>query len=212
MPEQQLSLPERAALLALMILIEEASNSEMQARFGFTIDRKVRTSLEGMGYLRSRRSDHLPGRPYVHELTDKGWRHCRSELAAHPPEKAPKAYHLMYGMMNIVDTYMRRSQLAMEHFFGVAEIQYTADLGKRIRSAYEELVAEAGGWIGLRRLRERLADVPPPEVDAALLRLDLQPGIYLEPESNQKTLSDLDRAAAIRIGGEDKHLLSIKPA
>jgi hypothetical protein len=33
--------------------------------------------------------------------------------------------------------------------------------------------------------------------------------VNLVPESNQKILSDLDRRSAVRIGGQDKHLLSI---
>ena len=87
-----------------------------------------------------------------------------------------------------------------------------ASVEKRIRSAYQELVQEPRGWIGLRPLREKLGDLPQGDVDEGLLRLDLLPGVYLQPESDQKNLTDADRAAAIRIGGELKHLLSIEGA
>jgi hypothetical protein len=35
------------------------------------------------------------------------------------------------------------------------------------------------------------------------------PDVNLEPEPNQKTLKPEDRRAAVRIGGEDRHLLAI---
>jgi hypothetical protein len=57
----------------------------------------------------------------------------------------------------------------------------------------------------LRRLRERLADVPRADVDAALRRLAVQPDVYLEREMNQKTLTAADRAAAIQSGRDAKH-------
>jgi hypothetical protein len=71
-------------------------------------------------------------------------------------------------------------------------------------------VARPGAWVSLTRLRDALSLLSRQEVDDALLRLDLQPATYLIPEANQKTLSAADREAAIHIGGEDKHLLSIE--
>jgi hypothetical protein len=207
MPNNQPSVPERAALLALMTFVTEASNTDIQAQYGFTIDKDVRDKLEQQGLITCHRADAVPGRPYVHDLTEQGWRWCRDELGAAPPEKASKGYRLLYGVLNSLDRHMRKSKLAMEHVFSVAA---EADVEKRIRATYEELVAEPGGWVALRRLRERLADLSRDDVDEALMFMDLQPGVFLEPEVNQKTLSDADWSAAIRIGGEPKHLLSIK--
>jgi hypothetical protein len=82
----------------------------------------------------------------------------------------------------------------------------------RIRQAFADLVPEPGGWVSLRRLREHLAGLPRAEVDAALLRLALQPGVHLEPEINQKTLTPADWDAGLPMGGETQHLLLIEPA
>ena len=209
MSNLQLSIPERAALLALMTFVVEVSSVEIRDRYGFTIEKSDREKLEQNGFVRSWRANDLPGRPYKYELLEKGWRWCREELGAPRPEKVSKGYRLLYGVLNSLDRHMRRSQLAMEHVFAVED---GSDAEKRIRTAYDELVAEPGGWVGLRRLRERLVDLARDDVDAALQRINLQPGVYLEPEINQKTLSDADWAAAIRIGGEEKHLLSIEHA
>ena len=47
-------------------------------------------------------------------------------------------------------------------------------------------------------------------MDAALAALFTAQRINLIPQSNQRALSDADRDAALRIGGECKHLISIE--
>lgn len=79
-----------------------------------------------------------------------------------------------------------------------------------VRDAYTELATKPGAWVSLSRLRTALADMPRAEFDAAILRLALEVGVHLNPEFNQKTLTPQDRAAAIRTGGENVHLLSIR--
>jgi hypothetical protein len=43
------------------------------------------------------------------------------------------------------------------------------------------------------------------------LALHRDPAVSLIPEENQKTLTDADRAAAIRIGNKDVHVMMIAP-
>jgi hypothetical protein len=86
------------------------------------------------------------------------------------------------------------------------------DVQARILATYGNLVSRPGGWVGLALLRAALPDVPRHEFDRALLDLDLDPQVYLIPEVNQKALTSEDRAAALFVGGEEKHLLSVKGA
>lgn len=227
MPDVVLSFPERAALLALMTFVDEVANPEIKARYGFPIDGKIRERLKADGYIADRRDGTRPGRPFVLSLEEKGWLWCRDEFSMPPAKEMPKSYRLLYGVLNNVDLYLRRSNCQMADFFS-AEAAPAAEAGarpatgkhalgadsveKRIRLAYQALVREPRGWIGLRLLRQELGDLPRGDVDEGLLRLDLLPGVYLQPESDQKNLTDADRAAAIRIGGELKHLLSIEGA
>ena len=74
---------------------------------------------------------------------------------------------------------------------------------------YAELTTEPGAWVSLSRLRPRFADVSQRELDTALERLLDAPDVEIEPEDNQKTLSVGERKAAVLIGGEQRHLLSI---
>ncbi|MFG1977021.1 SNF2-related protein [Nonomuraea fuscirosea] len=82
----------------------------------------------------------------------------------------------------------------------------TAD---RVRAAYDEVARRPGAWVSLADLRSKLGeDLPREQVDEALRRLEREPNVNLVPESNQKTLSAEDRAAAINIGEQDKHLIA----
>ena len=47
-------------------------------------------------------------------------------------------------------------------------------------------------------------------MDETLLKMVRTGYAHLVPDSNRKVLTDEDHAAAIRIGGEDKHLMAIE--
>jgi hypothetical protein len=205
-----LSIPERSALLALMTFVTETSNTEIRERYGFTIDKKVRESLVAHRYLAARRAVR---NTYVHELTDKGWARCREELAAPAPDRAQRGYRILYGVLHCLDRYLSAAGLTMADFVAVQDKPEVDDqhVEDRLHGAYDMLASRPGAWVGLARLRAALPGVARQSFDAALLRLDLMPHVYLIPEANQKALTDSDRQAAIHVGGEDKHLLSIRP-
>src|SRR5439155_12369777 len=84
------------------------------------------------------------------------------------------------------------------------------DVESLVRDTYRSLVREPGGWVSLADLRDKLAGVPAAAVDAALKQLVRQPDVILIPETDQSSLNARDREAAVRIGGEVKHLLAIE--
>lgn len=65
--------------------------------------------------------------------------------------------------------------------------------------------------MSLTRLRAALPDLSREQVDQVLHTLLADPGVFLIPESNQKALTPADLAAAVSVGGTDKHLLAIEP-
>ncbi|HZU57896.1 MAG TPA: hypothetical protein VFA06_18630 [Actinocrinis sp.] len=212
MANVQLGLADKVALLSLMSLVHEASNADLHAAYGVTIDRESRSRLEKHGYVTCRRDSGRPGRPYVHELTEQGWRRGREELREAPPEKAGKPYRILYAYLNHMDRLMTRLELGLEDLLtvaGVGDAPQRQDVEQRIRTVYADLAKEPGSPVLLRLLRQHLADISREEVDAALLQLVLMPGVYLEPEPKQSMLSDADWHAAITVGGEARHLLTI---
>jgi hypothetical protein len=46
-------------------------------------------------------------------------------------------------------------------------------------------------------------------VDEVLAQLECTPGVHLVPETAQSDLTPADRAAAVRIGGRDLHLIRV---
>lgn len=209
MANDQLSIPERAALLALMTFVKETSNTDLDERYGFKIEKKVRDRLEEEEYITAHKIG--PHRMFVHKLTDKGRHRCREEFAATLPARAPRAYRLLYGVLHSLDAYMSRSSLDMIDIFGTNKDQFTSQgVDASIRASYAAMAPQPGARVKLSRLRAALSEFPRKEVDDALLRLDLQPGVRLVGESDQQELTDEDREAAIRIGGQAKHLVSIE--
>ena len=84
------------------------------------------------------------------------------------------------------------------------------DIEARIRAAYIELAREPGTWVSLTKIRPLLGDATRAEVDDVLTLMNRMPGVNIVPESNQKTLTQQDRDAAVTIGDQAKHFLSIE--
>lgn len=80
----------------------------------------------------------------------------------------------------------------------------------KVREVYAELATEPQDWIRLARIRARLAGADRELVDEALRRMMRGGTVHLTPESNTKVLTDADRAAALREGSEDLHLIAIE--
>ena len=77
-------------------------------------------------------------------------------------------------------------------------------------AAYRRLARDNRDLVSLTKLRAALpADMSRQRVDAALRRMALARGVSVVPQSNQKTLTAEDRLAMVRIGNEDKSLVSI---
>lgn len=85
----------------------------------------------------------------------------------------------------------------------------TIPMTDRIRAAYRYLSnQEPGCWVGLADLRD-LISAPKDEVDAGLIELARTDNtVNIVPENNQKTLTERDRNAALRMGNQRQHLIS----
>jgi hypothetical protein len=82
-------------------------------------------------------------------------------------------------------------------------------LDSRVRAAIRALTEFRGHFINIADVRARLGDAPREAVDAALVRLHEARVINMIPNEDLKTITDRDRASAIRLGSRDRHLLVI---
>jgi hypothetical protein len=195
-----LTVRQRAVLFALLSEARQVANPELKGLIGVPLDGPERRQLNDLKLVESVKL----GRAFAHELTDKGWRWCNEELAAAPGERAgslERAHHLVFGLFA---RYLDAAGLTL------ADIVDGNDTAARIEAGYRSLAAGVGEFVRLRELRLRLPDIPRADLDSALVALFTAQRINLIPQENQQALTDADRESALRVGGENKHLISIE--
>jgi hypothetical protein len=219
------------ALVVLMVEARELTNSELKELAGFALTGADNTKLIKAGLVQTDRSH----RPFSHELTEKGWRVVRELHTSAPPKQGGSATRSLFTVLANVHRSLDRLRVSQPDFFkqtaarppvgGVkaapggpaAVAETTAVMGDEdaeslIRAAYRELAKAPGDWVGLADLRDRLSGRDTSAMDDALRSLARQDGVRIIPVANSKSLTARDRAAAVRIGDEDNHALSIGPA
>jgi len=200
-----LSTPARQALVALMLHVTEASNPDLRKLYHVTIEKSARDQLTREKLITWKKGLR---NAIFHELTDQGWVRGRDELTLAPPEGAGPAWHLLYGMFRHLNGLMIKKGYQLSDVF-TGEDSGPLSIEGRIRQAYGELAGEPGALVSLARLRDELPDIPRKSLDEVLLDLDRQRAIQLEPDPHRVALSDRAKAAAIPLGGEDMHLITI---
>lgn len=200
---EELSGTEQAVLLVLMAEARPVRNPDLAA-LGPKLDKDTRERLVRRGLIEAT----TPGRVIELELTDNGWATCARLIGTAAPARPSGQGKALYTVLRALRRYFDREDLAPGEVF--LPLDDAVDVEAAVRAAYVRLAATAGGWVDLVRLRAELPEVTRPELDAALTRMYRTPGVSLIPEENQKTLTAEDRAAAVEIGDQAKHLIAIE--
>ena len=207
MTEQSLTPRDRVVLMALA---EEVTNNELQERVGFKLEGADRKRLNDEGLVHT----EMDVRPFRHRLTKTGFSWCRRELSAPVPARSTSGTRSLYAVLAGLDRYLQRAGVELDDIFRPLPSDLSdgelATLETRIRTAYSDLAGEPGDWVGLVEVRRQLRGTPREQVDAALLRLSTADGVSIVPDANQGGLTPEDRAAAVVIGGKDRHLITIR--
>jgi hypothetical protein len=224
MPGDDLTPVQRSVLLILMAEAREVPNAYLTNDLKLTLKKPARDGLRSRGLITERKHS---GRVYL-ELADQGWRWCREQAGAEVPPRAGHggvaAYAILAGLQRYLSSH---PALALPDLFtreeppGAGEpaaagaaaataVMEPTDLAARIRKAYQNLAAGPGSWVRLADLRPLLGGARP-EVDRVLVEMGRMPDVSIVPESDQKSLADRDRAAAVVIGNQHKHLIAIGP-
>lgn len=201
---------ESAILVVLLAEAREISNKELKERFGFTLTGKSKDKLNQLGLVKSRKV----GQAFTHELDSRGWDRFQEPLNFDGAR--PRAFGAALGvLLAAVRRYVDRKHdslaiaFAPEIVASPAQPLVAADLTDRIRETYAAIASPPRAWVSIGDIRRKLDDVPRSDLDAALRRLEQAADVNIVPESNQKTLSEDERAAAVIIGDQPKHLLAI---
>ncbi|SDD51501.1 hypothetical protein SAMN05216174_11272 [Actinokineospora iranica] len=200
-----------AVMFILMALSREVSNIELRDTVGFTLDGADRRGLNERHLVDS--AKQKPTNYFVHRLTNKGLIWCQSEMKHSeptPPRPRSSLAIALYTLLGAFEQYRQREGLRLEEIF-TPEVELTeAEIVERVHSAYHKLARAPRAWVSLTALRAMLVQARREDVDAVLEELDRSGKAHLVPESDRKLLTEADHAAAIRVGGEDNHLISIE--
>ncbi|GAA1691348.1 hypothetical protein GCM10009830_43880 [Glycomyces endophyticus] len=202
----ELSQDQLDKLIALSSFGGSASNTQLGQRYRFTLTGKKRTALEESGYISSTRKS---GRdPFLHELTKKGKDLCRNALRSGPDPEASLGHRIDQGMFEHLTKLLAANGLDIfDSLTSQAELEAATREG--LSTVYFMLASKPGAWVSLTDLRAKLASVERESLDRLLHDLHVAEEVTLIPEENRRSITADDRAAAVRIGGEDRHLISI---
>ena len=202
-------IPERAAMIALMALNKETPNAELKRRYGLDVRKPARDKLNRAGLVQSRKLK----RGYAHELTDAGWAWVVAELDKEAPDRAGSAGGALYALLNGLKVALDARGMLLQELFAAtssAVPQPSGSLPDRIRDAYRNLASRPWDWVELRDLRAQLGDWPRGEVDPELIRMFRAKEINLTLHEDRGRLTQADRDAALRLGVDDMHLISME--
>ncbi|WP_433209717.1 hypothetical protein ACQP00_45750 [Dactylosporangium sp. CS-047395] len=216
LPPYDRSLPKLSPnqVFALLVLMSEArpmDNTELRDFAGFSLTGADNKKLEALGLVETDRAHS----PFSHELTEKGWGLVRRLHLLEPPKESKSAVRTLLTLLGNVGRSLEQLQMGYGEFFRRQDVPVgesvveNVDAESQVRKAYAALAGRPGEWVGLADLRDELPGLARSEVDAVLMALLRQDGVRIIPVANTKGLTARDRAAAIDIGGEDNHVLSI---
>ncbi len=200
-------IPERAVMIALMALNRETLNTELKSRYRLELKKPVRDKLNREGLVQSRR---LPGKGFAHELTDAGWAWVVAQLDEQPPPHARSAGGALYALLNGLKVALDARGMVIQDLFAPAAPEPAASLRDRIRQAYRNLSSRPWDWVELRDLRVQLGDWSRREVDLELTRMFREKDVNLTLHEDRGRLTQADRDAALRLGVDDMHLISME--
>ncbi|MDG4803773.1 hypothetical protein [Micromonospora sp. WMMD980] len=213
MPEKELTLVDRCILVTLMVKAAPLPQTYLTNVAGISLKADHRRRLESLGLI------EVTQKPITLALTDKGWDRATEELGAEPPKGAGTAGGALYVALDFLRRLIDHSGVPADDLFRMQitrdEVRPapapspTGDAATLIRRAYHEMAAKPGDYVMLADLRDALTELPRADFDAGLRTLNQERAVNLVPESNQKVLKPQERAAAVTIGNQDKHLIAI---
>lgn len=203
---------ERAALFVLALENRAIPNPELVRDYGIDLRPPLRDRLNEAGLLQTTKV----GRRYVHKITTEGIGWCEEELTEveTPPRSGPLA-RVLFDVLRKVITHLRTTNIRL---IDILRPEAPADpladtptsIETMIRGAYRELATRPQDWVRLAKLRPKLDGAERSEVDDTLFTMTKTGLVHLSPSANRRALTEDDHKAAIRVGGEDNHLLAIE--
>jgi hypothetical protein len=152
------------------------------------------------------------GRSNTYTVSRTGWARCLDVMGAPAIARGSAQRALLALLQGLKRGFLFHTEFTPEQFFAQSDGPGPATAEQLVRRAYAQLARTTGDWVPLASIRDYLAQLQRGDLDRALESLALQPGVHLIPWDNRKALTDRDRAASLRFGGDDNHALRIESA
>ena len=169
------------------------------------LDTAERRTLEQYGLVATRKK-----RSVQIELTEQGWGWLSRNLS----HQMPKGSELLADVLKTLDGYLRASQTSLAEFLRYQSEKPPEKPSPDLREPIlREALAINGGRherVRLSDLRARLAGIPRPDVDRALLELQSEGRITLFPIDLPSDRRPADLEASIQVAGEERHILYVR--
>lgn len=218
MVDEPLTTVETATLFILMDEARPVPNAKLARDHHCELKKQSREKLERLKLIEVER---VTGR-LVLTLGDKGWAYCRAQLDTGSPAPGSGALgSAFFAVLRRWGRFLVAQRSSLDDFFAMSNTVDAAapasvrgvvgqDVEGLVRTAYRRVAHSSGDLVNLADVRDLVGDVASADVDAALRRLNRRKGVALVPEANQKTLDARTRAAAVVIGDQPKHLISME--
>jgi hypothetical protein len=213
-------IPERCALIILAAAGGQLMNRDLKAQHGLDLKKPARERLVRDGLL----ATPMIKRSYILRLTDAGWAFVSAMTDPTPPPRSGSAGGAAFALIASLNQALQargedlRGVLAAKPItLPPAEPAQEAparpvgatDLPTRIRQAYHAHARRPREWVPLRVMRRALPDVPRAAFDQAIRTMRDRRALQLTLEEDPSRLTQADRDAAIRIGPDPMHYVSI---
>jgi hypothetical protein len=217
------STQEKRTLILWGLLVRENA-AAFQKELKPDPEKADRNALTGEGLIKWEKR----GRRIWIEVTDKGWEWAGKNLDAALPANSSASGQILQGWLTRLKAFMDVRGLVLADVLGP---QVSAQAGGASRGGAESSAA-APGYPALRErirqayldstrgrfntralltdVRERLKDIDRATLDEALKRMQQEQEASLFQLDNRVEITDADRAAAIYVGQEPRHILWIE--
>jgi hypothetical protein len=206
----------RMQTLILWALLAKTGSASALKEIKPDVKKADREALASAGLVVSEKR----GRDLWLTMTDKGRAWAANHLDADLPTHCPAASVVLQGWLTQLKTFMEVRNVALADVLNpqpAADAQPQPrslgypDIRQNIRKAYLQLTrGRFNTRAHLSEIRQKLKNIAREALDEALMRMQREQEALLYQLDNRIEITEADRAAAIYIGREPRHLLWIE--
>src|SRR5699024_4641154 len=145
-------------------------------------------------------------------LTDRAWTWAGDHMGTALSHQSPAAGPIFQSFLAKLGPVLKNRQITLAEILGSAQESFPSkDPEQRLREVCLRFSNGQGNVrIRLAQLREALEDIPRPELDKLLLKLQREGKLVLSPLDDAREISLADEQAAASVAGFKRHIIYLK--